>query len=318
MTDRPRYSELPGGFAWDLLDPALGSLELLTPERVAAAGALVRSGRRFSLNLPLDLPDPPFFGRQAMRHEVFELLPGFVLDDKLDNFYPQASTQWDAFSHYAHRERGYFGGVDVETAKAGRLGIDAWARVGIAGRGVLLDVARHASATGGTLAVDDATVISPEQLAATAAWAGVELQTGDILCVRTGWVGYYRGLDADRRAEMSKASTDYSFQNFRTPGLGPGPAVAEYLWDHGVAALAVDNPAVEPFGPATTDGTYDADDSLHTRVLAMLGIPLGEFFDFDALADDCAADGRWAFLFTSAPLAIPGGIGSPPNALAIK
>ena len=318
MGDRPRYSELPDGFAWDLLDPALGSLELLTPERVAAAAALVRSGRRFSLNLPLDVPDPPMFGRQAMRHEVFELLPGMVLDDKLDNFYPQASTQWDAFSHYAHTERGYFGGVDNETAKAGRLGIDAWARIGIAGRGVLLDVARHAAATGEAHTLDDATVITADRLDAVAAWAGVELRTGDILCVRTGWVGYYRGLDADRRAELSQASTDYTFENFRTPGLGPGPVIAEYLWDHGVAAIAVDNPGVEPFGPAMMSGAGGINDSLHTRVLAMLGIPLGEFFDFDPLAADCADDGRWEFLFTSAPLTIPGGIGSPPNALAIK
>ena len=109
------------------------------------------------------------FGRQAMRHEVFELLPGMVLDDKIDNFYPQASTQWDTFSHYAHTERGYFGGVDNETAKAGRLGIDAWARVGIAGRGVLLDVARHTAATGEALAIDDATVITTDRLEAVAA-----------------------------------------------------------------------------------------------------------------------------------------------------
>jgi kynurenine formamidase len=317
VSERPRYAELPDGFAWDLLDPRLGSLELLTPERVAAAAALVQSGRRFSLNLPLDLPDPPMFGRQAMRHEVFELLPGFVLDDKLDNFYPQASTQWDAFSHYAHTERGFFGGTDIATAKAGRLGIDAWARVGIVGRGVLLDVPRHAAATGAPHALDEDTLITPDQLEAVAAWAGVELRTGDILCVRTGWVGYYRGLDADRRAALSEASTDYTFKDFRIPGLGRGPAVAEFLWDHGVAAVAVDNPGVEPFGPSMMEGG-GLDESLHTRVLAMLGIPLGEFFDFDALADDCEGDGRWDFLFTSAPLTIPGGVGSPPNALAIK
>ena len=57
---------------------------------------------------------------------------------------------------------------------------------------------------------------------------------------------------------------------------------------------------------------------MHARVLALLGIPLGEFFDLDALAEDCAADGVYDFFFTSAPLGIPGGIGSPPNALAIK
>jgi kynurenine formamidase len=315
----PSYRDLPEGCAWDVLDPQLGSLQRLTPERVAAAGALVRSGRRFSLNLPLDLPDPPFFGREAMRHEVFDLLPGQVLDDRLDNFYPQASTQWDAFSHYAHSSRGFFGGVDADGVRAGRLGIDAWARIGIAGRGVLLDVARHAAAAGEPVASDDATVITPELLDGTAAAQGVELQTGDILCVRTGWIGYYRGLDRAGRERLSAGSRDFTFENFRTPGLGPGPALAEYLWDHGIAALAVDNPGVEPFPPwVAMGGEMIPDDSVHTRVLAMLGIPLGEFFDFDGLADDCAGDGTYEFLFTSAPLVIPGGIGSPPNALALK
>ncbi len=60
------------------------------------------------------------------------------------------------------------------------------------------------------------------------------------------------------------------------------------------------------------------DESVHVRVLALLGIPLGELFDFDALADHCASDGVYEFLFTSKPLGIRGGLGSPPNALAIK
>lgn len=57
---------------------------------------------------------------------------------------------------------------------------------------------------------------------------------------------------------------------------------------------------------------------VHVKVLTMLGIPLGELFDFEALGEDCADDGVYEFLFTSAPLGIPGGIGSSPNALAIK
>jgi kynurenine formamidase len=319
MPDRPRYRELPDGCAWDVLDPELGSLERLTPERVAAASRLVRSGRRFSLNLPLDLPDPPFFGREALRHEVFEMLPGQVLDDRLDNFYPQASTQWDSFGHYAHAGRGFFGGVDADGVRAGRLGIDSWARAGIAGRGVLLDVARHAEVRGEPLAIDEAAIVDPDLLAGAAAAQGVELRDGDILCVRLGWIAYYRGLDDDARVRLSNGSRDFTFEHFRIPGLGPGPALAEFLWDHGVAALAVDNPGIEPFPPwVATGGEMVPDDAVHTRVLALLGIPLGEFFDFDALADDCAADGVYEFLFTSAPLAIPGGIGSPPNALAIK
>jgi len=44
----------------------------------------------------------------------------------------------------------------------------------------------------------------------------------------------------------------------------------------------------------------------------------GEMFDLSALAADCATDGRYACLFVSAPLNIPRGVASPPNALAIK
>jgi len=310
VSSRPRYAELPDGCAWDVLDDRVGSLGLLTPERVAAAAGLVRSGRRFALDLSLDLPSPPFFGREPFRHDVFSLGIGNVYDDKLDNFFPQSSTQWDGFGHFGHPTMGFFGGRTDKDVLARSLGIEAWAEQGIAGRGVLLDVARHAD-----IPCETSFVVTPELLAETATAQGVELREGDILCVRVGWLSWYRALDDAGRAAIAERSRDYTFENFRVPGLAPGPAVAEYLWDHGVAAIAVDNPGVEPFGPG---GVGDVGDSVHTRVLALLGIPLGEFFDLDALADDCAADGVYEFLFTSKPLGIPGGLGSPPNAIAIK
>jgi kynurenine formamidase len=310
MTTRPAYRDLPDGSAWEVLDPRLGSLELLTPERVAAAARLVRSGTRFALDLPLDVPSPPFFGRQPFRHEVFSLGMDFVFDDKLDNFFPQSSTQWDGFGHFGHPTRGFFGGRPAEDIQAKTVGVDAWAESGLAGRGVLLDVARHAEIPG-----DTAFVIGPDLLSATASAQGVELRTGDILCVRVGWLTWYRGLDAAGREAVSAGSRQYTFDRFRTPGLGPGRAIAEYLWDHGVAAIAVDNPGVEAFGPGVMRGP---DESVHTLVLALLGIPLGELFDFDALAENCAGDGVYEFLFTSKPLGVRGGIGSPPNAIAIK
>jgi hypothetical protein len=45
---------------------------------------------------------------------------------------------------------------------------------------------------------------------------------------------------------------------------------------------------------------------------------LGEMWWLQDLADDCAADGVWEFMAVSSPLNIPGGVGSPPNAVAIK
>jgi hypothetical protein len=53
-------------------------------------------------------------------------------------------------------------------------------------------------------------------------------------------------------------------------------------------------------------------------LLPLLGLPLGELWDLDALAADCVADGVYACFFTSAPLNLESGVASPPNALAIK
>ncbi len=312
MSDRPRYAQLPDGCAWDVLDPALGSLALLTRERVTAAARLVRTGRRFSLDLPIDVPDPPFFGREPVRHTVFEFSE-HVLDDRLDSYFPQGSTQWDAFSHFAHTGHGFFGGYDKDAIREdGALGVDAWHPAGIVGRGVLLDVARHTE-----IPPDSPFVVTPDLLDATAAAQGVEVREGDVLCVRVGWIGWYHSLDRPAREALAAASR--AFERFAVPGVGPGAPTAEWLWDHGVAALAVDNPAVEPIPPSVgSEQQLTADDMVHVKVLTMLGIPLGELFDFEALGEDCADDGVYEFLFTSAPLGIPGGIGSPPNALAIK
>jgi len=56
----------------------------------------------------------------------------------------------------------------------------------------------------------------------------------------------------------------------------------------------------------------------HRRLIALQGLPIGEVWDLDELARDCATDGVYEFMLVSAPLNLPGGVGSPPNAYAIK
>lgn len=46
-------------------------------------------------------------------------------------------------------------------------------------------------------------------------------------------------------------------------------------------------------------------------------MPIGEFFNLEQLSKECAKQGRYSFFFTSMPLNILGGVGSPPSALAI-
>jgi hypothetical protein len=56
---------------------------------------------------------------------------------------------------------------------------------------------------------------------------------------------------------------------------------------------------------------------LHDHLLSMFGMPIGEMWDLEALAEECERQKRWSFLFTSSPLNVTGGVASPPNALAI-
>jgi hypothetical protein len=47
-------------------------------------------------------------------------------------------------------------------------------------------------------------------------------------------------------------------------------------------------------------------------------MPIGELWDLERLAADCAGDGVYEGLITSAPLNVAGGAGSPANAMVLK
>src|SRR5258708_4418562 len=195
----PRYNELPiragapKGAAWGVFgdDDEVGTINLQTPDRVVAAASSIRSGKVFALNLPINIPDPPLFTRGKHTHTV-KIFPTaeFVLDDYLDNFYPQASSQCDALSHVKHPVFGAYNGIpDAQiTGRGGmRLGIDNLARRGIAGRGVLADVARYYDRVGKSIDFTRAESIPLEDGQATLDDAGVTLQAGDLLLIPIGW-----------------------------------------------------------------------------------------------------------------------------------
>jgi hypothetical protein len=101
---------------------------------------------------------------------------------------------------------------------------------------------------------------------------------------------------------------------FPTPGLANAEETVAWIWNHGLAAVAADNPALEvqPFDEGRVDGF------LHYRLIPLLGLAIGELFALDPLAADCAADGVYEGLLTASPLNKLGGCGSPANALAMK
>jgi hypothetical protein len=295
--DLPVREGLPPGSSWGVWGDrdVFGTLNLLSPERVLAATKAIRTGRTFGLNLALTLPDPPLFGRAAVRHEVTGE-GDWVHDDVYHGWNTQSSSQWDGFRHLGHRDHGHYGGVpDVQH------GVAHWAASGIVGRAVLADVARWRAQVGRPLRQGEEDPISADDLLACLAAQESRIETGDVLLLRTGYVSWYRGLD--RAGREAHAATP------RTPGLA-GADVPGVLWDLHISAIAADNPAVEVI-PSSRP-------FLHPVLLPLLGLPLGELWDLDALADDCAAAGTYDAFLTSAPLNMPGGVASPPNAIAIR
>ena len=329
----PDYDELPvrSGLrcAWNVWVPEggdrFGCLNLLTPDRALAATRIVERGAVFPLNWSMALPDPPLFGRGGHTHTVTGDDRSTSHDDVLDGWNTQSSSQWDGFRHIRHHAvrddepgTGHFGGVDDDDH-----GIDHWARRGIVGRGVLADIGRWRDAQGRPIRYDEPDAITPDELRACLTDQGSEVEEGDVLLIRFGWIAWYLTTDADTRASLGDRAT------FRSAGLHPGEDTWRTLWNMHIAAVACDNPGVEiwPRGShlepdvaaeALQDMRRVHEVFAHTVLLPMLGLPLGEMFFLDDLADDCAADGKYEFMFTSAPLNLPHGVASPPNALAIK
>lgn len=284
-------------------DDQRGTTNLLTPERVAAAAQLVRTGKRFSLGLPVGGPPTPGF-RPAVEH-LFTATTG---DKVLGEFIQysddwlvmntQATTQLDGLAHFGAKDllyNGYWAGLVTATSGARRLGMHHQAN-GVVGRGVLLDVARQLSLE----RLEPGFAIDGDLLAATAEQQGVEVRAGDILLVRTGHLGWWFALE-DRSSFVGS-----------DPGLSP--RAIPWLAERDVALVATDTLAVEVLPPE--EGLPPL--ALHVGALRDLGLLLGELFDLDELAADCAEDRVYEFFFVAAPLPIVNGVASPLNPIAIK
>ncbi|HLF76785.1 MAG TPA: cyclase family protein [Dehalococcoidia bacterium] len=314
----PRYQDLPvfektgERHAWGIWGEGdqVGTLNFITAEKVAAASQSVRSGKVINLSLPLNYPLDLFSGRRAGYEHHMTVNRG-GRDDHLDNFAMQGSSQWDGLRHVRYREFGYYGGhQDEDVDSRGLLGIEHWARRGILGRGVLIDIERFLKVTGEPVDPEVKRSFSPEQIEACAADQGIQLQSGDIVLLRTGWLTWHRNLPVEKREALRGRM--FGENAIGIPGLDAGQSTAAWLWDRQIAAMAADNPGLEAMPVDAAVGFQ------HRRIIALLGMPIGELWDLDDLAADCTADGRYHFLLVSAPLYVPGGVGSPINAYAVK
>lgn len=315
----PDYDDLPpaargGRSAWGLFgrEDSVGLLSLQTPDRVAAAARLIRSGEVFSLNAPVNVPEPPLFGRGVAQHALITREGRAFFDDKLDNYYPQGSSQWDSLAHMAYDTDQFYNGVTAEdiTVRA-RDTIGHWAARGIAGRAVLIDI--DAVLGGAGVGFDPASprLITVGELDAARQAAGAEWQPGDVLLLYTGFLGWHVRQEAAVREAMAERGA------LRNVGLAHDEEMARYLWNAHVAAVVSDNPSVEVWPSDLSEEAFPFG-YLHRVLIGQFGMALGELWWLEDLALSCRRDGRYEVFLTAAPINVHGGIGSPANALAIK
>lgn len=140
---------------------------------------------------------------------------------------------------------------------------------------------------------------------------GVTFKPGDVIIIRSGFTEGLTGVSGEKQAEL--------MGSHRTCGVTGNEETAKWFWNKHFAAVAGDAIAFEHIPPVKPDGSEGsvAELVLHQYFLALFGMPIGELWDLKDLSETCKRLNRYSFLLTSVPLNVPGGIGSPPNALAL-
>lgn len=188
---------------------------------------------------------------------------------------------------------------------------------------VLLDYRAYANSQG--IKYDSATkhAISYDDLVATGKSQGIDIrpacqggdiQIGDILFVRAGFVEDYYARSTEANAaighrDFAMEGTDSEIQTWA--GLDQSEEIITWLHDCYFAAVAGDGPTFECFPPPAHNK------GLHGYILALWGMPLGEMVDLEKVAKLARKNGRWTFFFTSAPANVVGGVSTHVNGTAI-
>lgn len=269
-------------------DDQLGTLNLITPDKRRRAAGLVSEGVSISLARDVekvaadDNPNP-------FEHEM--LSPGM---DRFEvRYHGFAHTHLDSLCHFADGDVMYNGVPRDQTTEegCGKLSI-ANAKNGIFTRGVLVDLAWAR----GVDYLEPGTAILPEDLDAWERKSGVTIQPGDAVFFRTGrW--------ARRRAVGA--------WDIGASGAGLHASCARWLRERDVALVGSDfGTDVQPSG---IEGQRFP---MHTLLIVAMGTPIFDNADLEALSRACRERERWVFLLTAAPLAVPGGTGSPLNPIA--
>lgn len=288
-------------------DDEIGTLNYVTPDKVRKAAALVRSGRRVSMAIPINTqagPDNPnpatLLTVQGHDVHVDESKMRLGLDWLGMAAHGDCHTHVDALCHVSYDGLTYNGRPATQvlpTSGAAEQDMAA-CHAGVVGRGVLLDIPRLR----GVKWLEPGEAVTRAELEECLAAHDLELGEGDVLVFRTG---HHR-----RRLELGPWDNS-------PPPAGEGKAglhVDAIPWIHErrIAAFLPDGDGEAV--PSVVDGiTYP----IHPLQVVAMGMLVSDSLQFEELVEACAAEGRSEFMVVGLPLRLPGATGSPWNPIAI-
>lgn len=311
---RDRLAQAPKNWGKWGPDDEVGSLNYLNATEVLRGAAHIKQGKVFPVQMQMNHPDgdPVWPTRRGVEkfmtkdegHYLSGAAPetaaGTHAADDFITAYLQGSTHYDALGHVWFDGQ-LWNGYDAMSTTGGlqKASVLPIAERGIVGRGVLIDIARHRSKD----ALERLETFTHVDLLECAAAQGITIEKHDILLIRTGFLSTFR--------TMSPAQF---YADFAEPGLVYSPELVQWFADMEIPNLVTDTIGNE----VTVDPASGVMLTLHAALMRNLGITLTEIADLEALADDCAEDRQYAFMYAAAPLKVAQATGSPVNPMAIK
>ena len=290
-------------------DDELGTVNLITPQARRRGAAAMRRGEAFSLAIAVDRHGPQPHGDRRLNAQHTMLVTGSDLKagvqpgavggwgyaDDAVTLATHGATHWDCLAHQFYDFKMY-NDRDCALVRADGAeccGVTAFASQMVT-RGLLLDLPR-------TLGVDWLPIdyrITVAELDRTLELERIEPCSGDVLLIRTGNM---------TRARRNGGWDDYVYTH--EPGIGLD--ALPWLHEREIAGVATDTWAFE-----VIPGGASIWLPVHAVGIVHMGLLLGEVFQLDELAADCAADGCYEFLLAAQPAADQsrrGGAGAPPG-----
>jgi kynurenine formamidase len=286
-------------------DDQLGTLNYLTPDRVVAAAALVRSGRHVSMSIPINTVAGPDNPNPAIHHVIqghdIEIGSGgvrFGFDFIGMAFHGDCHSHMDAMCHLSWKGLTYNGrpAQEVLTSRGGTsLDVDAYA-AGLVGRGVLYDIPRFR----GTEWLEPGEAVTRAELEAYERHMGIAVGEGDVFVFRTGHHARRLALGAWDNSPTGEGKAGLHVDTI------------EWMHERRVAAFLPDGDGETT--PSTVTGiTYP----IHPLQLVAMGMLTADSLQLEDLAAASRAESRLEFMVVGLPLRIVGGTGSPWNPIAI-